>query len=233
MVARVFTLLICIACFSNYTRAALNNCIELPSLLVAEDFVTHPGVDSKDIAKLKLMPWHQEWELRRQKIFERAGLTEGEIQVIREISGPYFRKFTGRLRENEYRTPKEQQDNIHLQSAISKLRPYHTYYGFVYRGIRGKFDEESIALQFKVGEIYTDKAFTIASRSYDSVTQEFLGPKADGISLTIFSKNGISLAGISVHFEEKEVIFDAGTKFRVLRIIKQGDHRFQIDLEEI
>jgi hypothetical protein len=105
--------------------------------------------------------------------------------------------------------------------AISK--PYE---GIAYRG--STLDAAALSVYktaLKEGSEVTHDYFT--SSSYDAGSQ-FSG----NTKFIIYSKNGRVIEPISFHDHEKEVLFKAGTKFKVKKIKKTGSITF-ITLEEI
>jgi hypothetical protein len=105
--------------------------------------------------------------------------------------------------------------------AISK--PFE---GIAYRG--SSLDAEAIAAYktaLKEGTAITHDYFT--SSSYDAGSQ-FQG----NTKFIIYSKNGRIIEPVSYHDHEKEVLFKAGSKFRVKKIKKDGSVTY-ITLEEI
>ncbi len=104
----------------------------------------------------------------------------------------------------------------HMQNGLSKLPDFQ---GTVYRGAR--LNQEQIA-QYKVGMIITEPAFSSASRS-EQVAEGY-----GGAQFQIESKHGKSIEGMSSFKTEQEVLFKAGTQFRVV-----ANDGYNIQLEEV
>ncbi len=101
------------------------------------------------------------------------------------------------------------------------------YVGVAYRGTNLRQEQlEAYKDAFKnKGEII-EHAFTSTS---SDVTRQFGGR----VKFIIHSKNGKEVAALSEHDHEKEVIFKAGTKFKVLKIRADQNGIHYITLEEV
>lgn len=97
--------------------------------------------------------------------------------------------------------------------------------GTVYRGTTLP---EDVLAQHREGAVVTYEAFTSSSRSRDSA---FSGSHR----FVIQSKHGKQVEALSRYGREREVLFPAGTRFRVLRVEARGGSNYQRDIwmEEI
>jgi hypothetical protein len=106
-----------------------------------------------------------------------------------------------------------------LNIALTKLRT--DYSGFVYRGIKGKYDLS----KYIEGNIITEEQF-ISSTS--NRNKSFVGQ----IMFTIKSKSGKLINQFSWFQDENEVLFRAGTKYLVTKNVIENKIR-EIEIEEI
>jgi SPP1 gp7 family putative phage head morphogenesis protein len=111
-----------------------------------------------------------------------------------------------------------------LSQALSKLK---TYSGLVIRQV--SLPKEMLA-NYQVGNDVTHLAFTSATFGKDDI---FVG---ESVRMKIFSKTGRRIEKFSTHEDEKEVIFDKGTRFKVKdreEKLLNGRKIIEITLEEI
>lgn len=115
---------------------------------------------------------------------------------------------------NEIPSAKKLKDVIDRTNSVA---------GTFYRGLRGPGAKESIS-GLKVGDVYEDKGFM--STDYDlDVAKKFAESK---VLLVIDSKGGfgksLSLSPYTIHTEETEMLFNAGTKMKIKEITKDGEY---------
>lgn len=120
------------------------------------------------------------------------------------------------------------------------LRATPSFKGDVYRGVKLAQD---VASQIKVGSTYQDFGFMSTSYSYDSAEGFLVEGMATGKSqkgdigamFVIKGKHsGKLIEGVSPHDSEKEVLFDAGSKFKVTKIVNRKELGYpEIHLEQI
>lgn len=107
-----------------------------------------------------------------------------------------------------------------LQNVINRTKSEP---GTYYRGIRTEEGAKSL-LNLKKGDIYVDKGFMSTDRSKD-VAKKFATSK---IMIEVNSKGGmgksLSVSEFSMHPEENEVLFNAGTNMKIKDIIKDGEY---------
>lgn len=123
---------------------------------------------------------------------------------------------------------KESTDEWDKEIAVLKyaLQKLPAFTGQVYRGARlPESDIELYQNALENGKPIVHKYFT--SSTYD------IGKKFSGNAMFfIESKNGRMVEKLSSYPNEKEVLFNSGTEFKVTQIIKEGE-RVQIFLEEL
>jgi len=111
--------------------------------------------------------------------------------------------------------------------------------GLTYRGIGFGADKESVTLyndlikQAKSG-IFLDKGY-FSTSAEQSVALAFMesGGGEFGIIYKIKGKSGVPIEGLAHIKNEKEVLFNKNSKFRVTNITKPASHVTEITLEEI
>ncbi len=89
---------------------------------------------------------------------------------------------------------------------------------------RGAMLPESVLERYSVGAVVTEGAFTSTSTG-----PGFSGPHR----FLIYSRHGKRIEPYSAHPSEHEVLFAAGTRFRVLKVEPQDGDRLEIHLREI
>lgn len=121
----------------------------------------------------------------------------------------------------------EDKDASLLADLVSKsVKKLKSYQGETYRQV--KFEREKDYKNFislyKKGEIITEKGFISSGLNKQKITKKFYGNYE--VKFTIKSKNGKNIT----HYnnEEKEILFDRNTKFKVISI--RGNN---IKLEEV
>lgn len=169
----------------------------------AEDLKSKSAQTTEDmeLKKLESVAWSGV-----QSRFEKdlCGLTIAEMYAIYDYTSSGYRQLNEKLRSGgevpeKYRVYKEV-----LNSALAKLKPFE---GEVKRGV-SKLPFE-VFKQHAVGEVISYEAFTSSSTGNGfGASQRFI----------IQSKRGRYVDPISSVEGEKEVIFPAGTKFKVLNV---------------
>lgn len=121
----------------------------------------------------------------------------------------------------------EDKDASLLADLVSKsVKKLKSYQGETYRQV--KFEREKDYKNFislyKKGEIITEKGFISSGLNKQKITKKFYGNYE--VKFTIKSRNGKNIT----HYnnEEKEILFDRNTKFRVISV--RGNN---IKLEEV
>ena len=111
----------------------------------------------------------------------------------------------------------EDKDASLLADLVSKsVKKLKSYQGETYRQV--KFEREKDYKNFislyKKGEIITEKGFISSGLNKQKITKKFYGNYE--VKFTIKSKNGKNIT----HYnnEEKEILFDRNTKFKVISI---------------
>lgn len=107
-----------------------------------------------------------------------------------------------------------------LQNVINRTKSEP---GTYYRGIRTEEGAKSL-LNLKKGDIYVDKGFMSTDRDKD-VAKNFASSK---IMIEVNSKGGmgksLSVSEFSMHPEENEVLFNAGTNMKIKDIVKDDGY---------
>ena len=107
-----------------------------------------------------------------------------------------------------------------LQNVINRTKSER---GTYYRGIRTEEGAKSL-LNLKKGDIYVDKGFMSTDRNKD-VAKNFATSK---IMIEVNSKGGmgknLSVSEFSMHPEENEVLFNAGTRMKIKDIVKEDGY---------
>ena len=107
-----------------------------------------------------------------------------------------------------------------LQNVINRTKSER---GTYYRGIRTEEGAKSL-LNLKKGDIYVDKGFMSTDRNKD-VAKNFATSK---IMIEVNSKGGmgksLSVSEFSMHPEENEVLFNAGTRMKIKDIVKDDGY---------
>ncbi len=123
------------------------------------------------------------------------------------------------LRSNDPRRAADVRNRtLTLNAALAKL-PDH-------KGVveRGSSLSPRAQAAYKPGEIVVEKAFTSAS------TEK---PFGGNTRFTIRSRRGKDISSYSEHPNEKEVLFAAGTRFRVLDAQRSGPDILAVKMEEV
>ena len=149
-------------------------------------------------------------------------LTDQEIVALYHYTGSGYRSLTNALHREGYnrvKLPKGAENyKLTLARALSKLPDFR------HRGLkRGAPLPQKIQDRYQVGAIVPEFAFTSSS-----TTRPFSG----NTQFIIHSKHGTRVDKMSAFPSENEVLFTAGTRFRVLRRREQGT-RVIIEMEEV
>ena len=139
------------------------------------------------------------------------------ISKFHEILNQYCNHSLSDLTESENEFLRNSRELLNI--ALTKLRT--DYSGFVYRGIKGKYDLS----KYIEGNIITEEQF-ISSTS--NRNKSFVGQ----IMFTIKSKSGKLINQFSWFQDENEVLFRAGTKYLVTKNVIENKIR-EIEIEEI
>lgn len=131
-----------------------------------------------------------------------CGMTPAEIWTLRYYTGPGYRDVNASLRQDPA-LPKYQNYRDVLNSALAKIKKYK---GDVERGTTLPLE---VFAQHQIGAVVTYPAFTSTS-----TTKGWSGAQR----YVIKSKTGHFVDPISTHQGENEVIFPAGTKFKILNM---------------
>ena len=107
-----------------------------------------------------------------------------------------------------------------LQNVINRTKSER---GTYYRGIRTEEGAKSL-LNLKKGDIYVDNGFMSTDRNKD-VAKNFATSK---VMIEVNSKGGmgksLSVSEFSMHPEENEVLFNAGTRMKIKDIVKDDGY---------
>jgi hypothetical protein len=167
-------------------------------------------------------------QLKNKELAQTLGLTQAEHSMIHTYTANGFMDINRLLyglepyKENT-RSVLQPATEV-LSQALAKLKPYK---GKVVRCL--SLPTEKLAA-YQIDAIVKHDAFTSASTSAEDV---FVG---EPIRMIIFSKTGKRIELFSTKPDEKEVLFDKGTSFKVkdiLRIVVNGQEITKITLQEI
>ncbi|MBW4627065.1 MAG: hypothetical protein KME49_16550 [Brasilonema octagenarum HA4186-MV1] len=131
------------------------------------------------------------------------------------------------LEENLYpwQDDPEQAKKDYLEQArfaVAALNELPDYRFVAFRG--SAFTAEQIS-QYKVGTVYTERAFTSCSTGIaetEKFAQSSNEPQKEPVRFTIFSRTGKLVQEFSPFPNEKEVIFRPETRFKVLAVEKES-----------
>jgi len=188
-------------------------------------------------------------DLTKRMGFYLSGLKfhpEGEkmIDAVDEYTAVDYMPINNYLRssDDEKNKKRDKEQMEHKIAAISTfLKNAPKMDGVVYRGMNfwksdsdSLHDFDSFITNFKEGGAVEMKSFTSTSANKDIIS-DFANPgRAHAIRFKIKSKRGVYLDGLSQVPEEEEVLFDKGSKFKVLHIDRsEYPDLVQISLEEI
>lgn len=199
--------------------------------------IKEPVIDYKDLSTKIL---EHESNIKSQpggeKIIETVEeYTAAEYMFINEyIKTGIILPFPSGMKFKESKI-KEKIDTI---ETFIKDAPKHK--GIVYRGMKFSKEGKEPIQQFnkfvnemEIASEYTIKQFTSSSISKDTAMNFSMDKENYGVLFKIKSKNGVYLNGLSLMPEEKEVLFNKETKFKILGIDRSNPQNVQITMEEI
>jgi len=127
---------------------------------------------------------------------------------------------------------KSDEMNIFKNILNDALDAMDSYIGTVYRATslnKGQFEKYLNAM--KNNEPILEKAFTSTTTDHERINEFMDNEKIElNMEFVIKSKNGKDISKISIYEKEKEVLFKAGTKFKVISI---NQYTRTIELEEV
>lgn len=158
---------------------------------------------------------------------------EKYIQAVTKYTGSYYPRI------NQYLRGQRKQLDDESLSVIEDISKYISlsdkYVGTSYRGIvadRKVFDDFAST---KKGDTFTEKGFMSTSAN-KLVAEDFADGTEYKIIFEIRGKNGVDISYVSDIEEEKEVLFDKSSKFKILKITKNDKKNYgdiHIFMEEI
>ncbi len=151
--------------------------------------------------------------------FRSCGMTIAEAIAIGSYTGEGYREINDALRSGGEKARKAQPYREAIDAALKKLKPYH---GLVSRGVN--LPQDRLA-QHQVGAILEYPGYTSASLG--------LGFENQSQRMTVHSKTGRYVGFHSMSPGEYEVLFPAGTKFKVLERKPDPDGTLHIVMEEV
>lgn len=167
--------------------------------------------------------------VEKQSYFERAKSINKRIKAsealsVRKYTGSFYDKLNKYLRTSK-KPPSEEYNSI-VKSTNAGLRKLESFKGVAFRGSqldRKAFKKYTDALE--AGKPHKELAYFS--------TTESIGKKFNGNTIyKINSKNGKRVKAISQFPNEEEVLFKAGTKFKVNKAIKTKGG-YEIEMDEI
>lgn len=168
--------------------------------------------------------------LRASEIKPPFGLSLLETSSVILYTGVDYSVLNSALRSNHNISNDILIYRNYLNYVIDKLPSFN---GWVKRGIKPFSGWEEV---YVLGSIVNEKAFTSTTANLE------LDKFKDTIRMNIFSKNGKDISHLTMNPDEKEVLFKAGTKFKVINIRNNYSNlhpgstemdSIQIDMEEI
>ena len=161
-----------------------------------------------------------EQALLNEAIWINKRLTNEEISSIQKYTKGFDKIINDNLRFGKAFQRGVNNESVNNLSKILIDAPKYT--GEVYRGIHfpdmNKIDFENLKQDFKVGNIFIDKGFM--STSYNKkVAASFTNPDLSDNTRVLFqiqSKKGVIIDKLSKFEDEKEVLFNRGSKFEVI-----------------
>ena len=161
----------------------------------------------------------------RWQFYENYDLTEDQISAVSEYTGGYYGEINSALREGRKLTSKQK---VYFDALMSALDKFPTFEGKV---MHFAMLPREVVNTYKVGAVVEHKGFT-------STTMDLNNPKfrhRPQHILVVAKKNGKRIDMFSSFGNEREVLFKAGTRFRVLESKSSTRDIFSEDivLEEI
>ena len=145
-------------------------------------------------------------------------MTKDENMIIFLYSVQYFGLFNTILRKGSPTDREKIKPMIELLStALSKL---DSYQGLVARGLKEL--SADVLLAYTPGAIVSFPSFTSTTKDLNSTFTK------GSTLMLIYSKTGKDISNLAFHSYEQEVLFDKGSKFKVISIEKKP-----LDLENI
>ena len=165
----------------------------------------------------------QEYFKTAQKINKK--FRPAEAYIIREYTGSEYLGLNKYLRGK--RDPRDEKYENFTTVAARGLDKIPKHKGIVFRGSR------LLAEDFKVySDALKKKSGSVVEKGFLSTTTD-INRKFDGNTFyQITSKRGRSVKLLSEFSTEEEVLFKAGSKFRVIRAV-ENTYGYEIELEEI
>jgi SPP1 gp7 family putative phage head morphogenesis protein len=196
-----------------------------------------PVINYRDLST-KILKYESELKIQsngKKIIKDIEEYTSEDFQVLNEYmkSGDIIPDFYGeKLDESEI---KEKINNIDtFLEGAPKMN------GTVYRGMKFSKEGKEPIRQFNkfVNDVGSKKSFmfkqfTSTSTDKDVALDFSMDKENYGVLFKIKSKNGVYLNGLSLIPEEKEVLFNKETKFKILGIDRSNPQNVQITMEEI
>ncbi len=133
-------------------------------------------------------------------------LSPEDLSAIADYTGDGYSEINGALRGDDIDARMAVEERAQaLSDALQKL-PVHE--GFVFRGLQNDLTPEQVA-RYAPGTMVTERAFTSASTSSDEMFQ------GGNVGFAIESATGRDVSEVSEYGNEREVLFDKDTSFRV------------------
>ena len=158
--------------------------------------------------------------------------TEEQAKAINTYTGSMYRDINGLLRgKKDFADPeyKQQVQDI-ADKAAEGLRSLPDYKGETYRGT--SLDNSLIA-KMKVGGTYSDKGF-LSTSSSPGTADSFGGYNSTGktaVLFTIQGKHGKDISSASKFSDEKEILFNPSSKFKITSMEKK-DGILQVGMKQ-
>lgn len=230
-------------------------CYKVPILKTEEEFWEWDGrgeVSTQSVNEVKNVPegfnqWIRSNRSRIDKANERGTLpyflrdnrsfmNEDKliyISSVKKYTGSYY------LRINQYLRGQRKQLDDEASKVIPDISKYISlsdkYEGVSYRGIVADKNVFESFTSLKKGDTFIEKGFM--STSLDKlVAEDFADGTQYKIIFEIKGKNGVDISSISEMQEEKEVLFDKSSKFKITKIsksVKKAYGNIYIVMEEI
>lgn len=144
--------------------------------------------------------YHEAKKLIEEMKQQAPNLTPAKAAHILAYSGSHYSKTNSQLRGNEL----DEETWNHAKQLNEALETLPKFEGTTRRGT--EFKPEELA-KWQVGKVVADHGFMSSSNK----SKGFNG----SVQLTIHSKNGRDISKLSHHPNEKEVLFKAGTRFKI------------------
>ena len=189
-----------------------------------------------EIKKPEVYTPKEKFEIDSHKFFSECSETERDsnnLRSLQEYSGKNYNEV------NEYLlTGKSRGDRDILDSQIRNISKILSkapkYEGEVFRGMRFENQDKfnNFISQCGEGERISMRNFTSTSIN-KSVASKFAGSFDYSILCTIKSKNGVFLGSISENVDEREVLFNHESEFKISDIKEISGSKFEVTMEEV